>query len=318
MKKLTTEEFIKKARKIHGNKYDYSKVIYVNNRTKVCIICPIHGEFWQTPTNHLKGQGCYKCSKISMGNKQRITENDLRERLEKVFGDKYDLSDLNYIDYKHKVKLKCPKHGEFMALPSNLLKGHGCKKCALEKASVNKSMSKQKFKELADLVHNHKYIYTKSDTINRNNDGKVCIICPIHGEFWQTPSNHIHGKQGCPKCKSSKLELEVINLLESSNIKYEYQKHFNWLGKQSLDFYLPKYNIAIECQGEQHFIGSNFGSKKITDEDSLMLVKKRDETKYKVCKEHNIEILYYSNKDYEDNIICDKNKLLKEINQYGI
>ena len=60
-KKLTTEEFISKAKEVHGNKYDYSKVEYVNNHTKVCIICPKHGEFWQTPNHHLLGHGCSKC-----------------------------------------------------------------------------------------------------------------------------------------------------------------------------------------------------------------------------------------------------------------
>lgn len=63
MKKgLTTEEFIRRAREVHGDKYDYSKVVYVNNRTKVCIICPIHGEFWQIPFSHLQGRGCVKCA----------------------------------------------------------------------------------------------------------------------------------------------------------------------------------------------------------------------------------------------------------------
>ena len=61
---LTTDKFIKKAKTIHGNKYDYSKVKYVNNHTKVCIICPIHGEFWQTPMKHLIGRGCPKCGSI--------------------------------------------------------------------------------------------------------------------------------------------------------------------------------------------------------------------------------------------------------------
>ena len=70
-KRLTTEEFIKKARAIHGDKYDYSKVIYVNNHTKVCIICPVHGEFWQNPHSHLKGMGCKKCAVHCVKQKSR-------------------------------------------------------------------------------------------------------------------------------------------------------------------------------------------------------------------------------------------------------
>lgn len=62
LKRLTKQEFIEKARAKHGCKYDYSKVEYINNHTKVCIICPEHGEFWQTPNKHLSGQGCPKCA----------------------------------------------------------------------------------------------------------------------------------------------------------------------------------------------------------------------------------------------------------------
>ena len=60
-RRLTKEEFIEKARQVHGDKYDYSKVEYKNNKTKICIVCPIHGEFWQRPNDHLNGRGCDKC-----------------------------------------------------------------------------------------------------------------------------------------------------------------------------------------------------------------------------------------------------------------
>lgn len=72
IKKLSTEDFIERARKIHGNKYDYSKVIYLNNETKVCIVCPVHGEFWQTPHSHLKGRGCPECAKISIRRQREV------------------------------------------------------------------------------------------------------------------------------------------------------------------------------------------------------------------------------------------------------
>lgn len=314
-RRITTKKFIERARKVHGDKYDYSKTDLDNRDEKgrICIICKEHGEFWQTPTNHLGGQRCYKCSKISMANKQRITEEDLRNKLINVFGNKYDLSKLGYIDYKHKVRLVCPIHGEFEQTPSNLIKGHGCPKCGNIKKGLSKMISQEKFEEMGNKIHDHKYIYTKADVHNRDKNGKVIIICPIHGEFKQNVINHIYGKAGCPKCKSSKLEQKIIKLLDSNNIKYEHQKRFDWLGTQKLDFYLSDYNVGIECQGEQHFIGSNFGSKTITDNESLALVKKRDKNKLNLCNEHNVRILYYSNKQYEDDIITDENKLLKEI-----
>ena len=61
MRKITKEEFIQRASTIHNNKYLYDKVNYVNTSTKVTITCPIHGDFKQTPNNHLQGQGCQKC-----------------------------------------------------------------------------------------------------------------------------------------------------------------------------------------------------------------------------------------------------------------
>ena len=100
--------FIEKARKVHGNKYDYSKVEYHNNHEKVCIICPEHGEFWQTPKNHLKGCNCPKCSNVyKMSNEEWI------EKAREIHGDKYDYSKTHYISNKLKVKIICPKHGEF-------------------------------------------------------------------------------------------------------------------------------------------------------------------------------------------------------------
>ena len=129
-KKLTTQEFIKRAREVHGNKYDYSKVEYTNNHTKVFIICPTHGEFSQTPNAHLNGQGCIKCSYMKCRNGRTLTQDEFIRRAKEVHGDKYDYS---------------------------------------------------------------KVVYVNSST-------KVCIVCPEHGEFWQTPSGHIHAKQGCQKC----------------------------------------------------------------------------------------------------------------------
>lgn len=94
MVKLTTEEFIKKAREVHGDRYDYSKVEYVNNQTKVCIICPIHGEFIQTPSNHLRGNGCLQCGRASLKTRSKslLTQEEARKRiLEKLFVLPYEL-----------------------------------------------------------------------------------------------------------------------------------------------------------------------------------------------------------------------------------
>ena len=148
-------------------------------------------------------------------------------------------------------------------------------------------LTKEDFIKRAREIHENKYDLSKVKYVN--NHTKVCIICPEHGEFWQTVSMHLQGN-GCPKCKQSHLEKEIEIFLEKNNIKYVYQKRFDWLGLQSLDFYLPDYNIAIECQGEQHFNEVLF-FKNVTLEKRIKL----DERKYDLCKEHNINILYYTN-----------------------
>ena len=129
MRKKTQEEFISEARAIHGNKYDYSHVHYVNVTTPVEIICDIHGPFMQTPHKHLCGSGCYKCGKKRAAD--AITKNTERfvNEARKVHGDKYDYSKVEYVGRCIPVIIICKRHGEFKQTPHEHLDGHGCQKC---------------------------------------------------------------------------------------------------------------------------------------------------------------------------------------------
>jgi very-short-patch-repair endonuclease len=295
MKRLTTEEFIERARRIHGNKYDYSKVVYINARTKVCIICPIHGEFWQTPDLHLQGHGCSLCS-----GKIQLSEDEFIRRANLVHNNKYDYSKVNYINYHTKICIICPIHGEFWQEPANHLCGKGCRKCSRNSYNYNTD----EWILLAKQVHGNKYDYSKVSY--KNSSTKVCIICPKHGEFLQEPNNHLIG-QGCPKCKESKLEYNTRKILEDNKIEYEYQKKFEWLGNQRLDFYLPKHKIAIECQGGQHYKPVDFGGKGEEWAKKLFeKTKKLDRIKLNKVKENNIRMLYI-NEDNKNNFL---NKIL--------
>ena len=129
MKKLTTEEFIEKARKIHGDKYDYSKVDYKNNKTKITIICSKHGEFQQTPSDHLFGAGCPKCPK-----NRGLSAEEFLKKAREVHGDKYDYSKVEYNCKSTVVCIICPKHGEFFKTPKRFLSGPGCDKCLKEES----------------------------------------------------------------------------------------------------------------------------------------------------------------------------------------
>ena len=199
-KKLTTEEFIEKAREVHGDKYDYSKVEYVNTHVKVCIICPKHGEFWQTPHDHLKSE-CKECYNEKRGDLSRSNAEEFIKKAKLIHGDKYDYSKVNYLNNRTNVIIICPIHGEFTQTPNTHLNGSGCYQCNKHNGGVKQKFNKDFFIEKSKKIHNNKYDYSKVNYKNINK--KVCIICPIHGEFTQTPYNHLKGS-GCPLCARNK------------------------------------------------------------------------------------------------------------------
>lgn len=131
-KAKTKEWFINKALEIHGDKYNYSKVEYVNSSTKVCILCPEHGEFWQTPSNHLKGKGCKQCAISQIAKSKRLSLTSFVEKSYKVHGGKYNYSKVEYQNNSTKVLIICPIHGEFWQTPAAHIKGQGCPKCGIE------------------------------------------------------------------------------------------------------------------------------------------------------------------------------------------
>ena len=136
-KKLTTEEFIQKARTIHGDEYDYSEVEYINNYTKVKISCSQHGIFEQTPNMHLSRNGCPKCS-----GKEKSNTLEFIEKSRTIHGDKYDYSEVEYINAMKKVKISCSQHGIFEQRPDNHLNGNGCPECAREKSQYDRYKNK--------------------------------------------------------------------------------------------------------------------------------------------------------------------------------
>ena len=214
MRKKSLKEILERFIEVHGDKYDYSKVNYVNIKTKVCIICPEHGEFWQSSENHLKGKGCPSC----FGNK-KLNSCNFIQKAHEVHGDKYDYSKVVYINNKTKVCIICPEHGEFWQKPYNHLQKKGCCKC------VGKNKTTEEFIKQSNIIHNNKYDYSK--VVYINNHTKVCIICPEHGEFWQTPANHLSGR-GCNKCKYDEFKLSITEFVQKANIihnnKYDYSK----------------------------------------------------------------------------------------------
>ena len=178
------------------------------------------------------------------------------------------------------------------------------------KIKVNEIMLK------ADIYKTN-YLGEKANTQEEYNNAfeKIPIICPIHGEFWQIAGNHIYEKHGCPKCKQSKLENEIMQFLSKNKIEYETQQKFDWLDQQSLDFYLPKYNVGIECQGIQHFQEVNF----FGGEEGFKETVKRDNIKRALCESHGIKLLYYSDLgiEYPYKVYEDIDEMFNDIKKLG-
>ena len=242
----TIEQFILKANKIHNNKYDYSKTNYIDSKTKVCIICSIHGEFNQDPSNHLRGCGCPNCSNVYIP-----TTNEWIEKAKEIHCNKYIYNKVKYLNTYTKVTIVCPEHGNFKQTPANHLKGHGCPKCFLSNVG-DKSSNTKEFINKAKSIHGNKYDYSKVNYILDNK--KITIICKKHGEFLVTPNNHLNRESGCPRCKKSKGEIIIEDIFNKYNIVNEYQYRIPEVANELYyDFYLPDYNLLIEFHGKQHY-----------------------------------------------------------------
>lgn len=290
---LTTSEFINRAKVAHGNKYDYSLVDYINSKTKIKIICPEHGVFEQNPNDHIQKKGCIMCAGV-----KKKDQSEFVKEAKKIHGNKYDYSMVVYIDNKTKTKIICPIHGEFEQRPNDHLNRLGCSKCGHVK-----NLTTHEFIERAKEKHSN---YDYSLVNYKNMHTKVKIICQKHGEFKQTPHNHLKFA-GCPKCNKSKGEKIISWFLDKNNIAYEEQKKLDGCNNKSplkFDFYLPSQRICIEFQGIQHYeevkhMGGNEGLKKRQINDKI---------KRKHCKENNIKLIEVK---YSDNICLN---LKKELN----
>ncbi len=235
VKKITTEDFIKRAKLKWGDKYDYSEVEYVKNKINVKIICKKHGVFNQRPDVHLKS-GCKMCS----DDKKRMNIKQFITKANKIHKNEYKYNLTIYESYNIKVKIVCKKHGVFEQTPHNHLKGQGCPVC-----NGGVSYSREDFIREAKIIHGDIYDYSKSNYIK--SDLKIDIICKKHGTFSQKPNNHINKKYGCPKCFSriSKLEnkwLDSIGISEN-NRQYKIDKFF-------VDGYEPETKTVYEFYGD--------------------------------------------------------------------
>lgn len=204
-------EVIEQFRAVHGDRYDYSQVVYSNSSNKVEVICREHGHFSILPGHHINGVGCIKCYFET----QKTTKAEFVEKSMEHFGDRYDYSSFNELPRAgKKVPIFCTAHNlEFLQEPRNHQRGHvGCPKCkSLKHALADGQLSSgddsaqlvRKFIEQARAVHGEKYGYQEFEYVNISTKGR--ITCPLHGHFDQTPNNHLRGSR-CPECARESLK----------------------------------------------------------------------------------------------------------------
>lgn len=226
----TRDECIRRFKKAHGDRYDYSKFEYKGHKKQSIIICKIHGPFKQVPHNHWAGNGCHKCGKISQLQNRTMTKEEFIIKSSEIHNNFYSYEKVNFINQKTHINITCPKHGTFIQAPEKHLKGRGCLKCGREKMklkSIERTLTNDQFKQRAKKIHKNLYDYSNSKYKTMHE--KVEIICKKHGSFFQPPSAHLSGK-GCKKCS-----IEFISGLKRNSIE-ELVKTFHKIHENFYDY----------------------------------------------------------------------------------
>jgi len=302
-------KFLEKSKEVHGDKYNYDKVVYKRNEVKVIIGCSDHGEFKQTPRIHFQGHGCPKCGSERAGRKNALTRAEFITKARETHGDKYNYSKVDYKNCYTPVILICKKHGEFLQTPTGHLKSN-CPKCAeliLAQKQIARRYTTGKFISLAKAVHGDLFEYDLTKYIVSYQ--KVAIKCKKHGVFYQMARDHLQG-HGCTYCFESRGELRIRKFLRENNFDFEMEKSFSSCrNKQPLkfDFYLPRHNLCIEFDGLQHYIGWS------GDIENLEYIQINDQIKNIFCASNNINLLRIPYWDLE-NVEAIVAKYLQEIN----
>ena len=211
-KPLTLDGFIERAAKIHKGRYDYSFVEFANVECKIEIVCRYHGPFRQRLFSHLKGFGCNRCGRVNTAKKLSHIVGRFLEDARQAHGERYDYSQVEYVNALSKVTIICLSHGPFEQMPANHIRYVGCPKCGTESMAARRARTTLDFVQDAREVHGDRYDYSKVKY--KSSHVKVEIVCEKHGAFWQSAVNHTKGnKAGCPGCAISGFDQTKPGLL---------------------------------------------------------------------------------------------------------
>lgn len=321
--KISWDKFLIKANKLYGNKFIFYKPNeHFDTKNYIYYECTDCGRKGHNRINVILNpkSKILCCDYIPNFS---LTQEEFIKRIDKIFNKKYDTSKVKYINNHTEVILICPIHGEFNALPINLFKGHGCRFCGYDKIAKERTKSHEQYILDCEKVHGKgRYIYLSEYKGEKHDITFKCTKC---GRITTIKAvSHLIRGSGCSFCIKSHLERTIQVFLETKNIKFTPQ--FKIANRQSLDFYLEEYNIAIECQGGQHFYENKFMNE-------LNAIIKRDIRKYNYCKDNDINLIYYTepklltselinNEKFDniyktDNIFSNLDDLLNYIKNYG-
>lgn len=274
--------FISKAIKIHGDRYNYSNVNYINAKTKINIICKEHGMFEQTPSNHLCNYNCQKCAK-----NYKLDTLKFIEKAKQIHSNIYDYSKVNYINADTQIIIICKIHGEFIQIPDF----HINRKCGCPKCSNNVKLDLLEFIDKSNQIHNNVYDYSKVEYINNRNP--IIIICKTHGEFTQIPFVHILN-HGCPSCVN-KTEFLFFKKIQEHYPTLKKQYKVKWCKNKNclpFDFVIEELKIIIEIDGPQHFVQvANWTSPEIQKETDKFKINCANENGFSVIRLLQFDIL---------------------------
>lgn len=233
-KKMNTEEFITEANKVHNNYFSYNHCHFVNVNSKVIVTCPIHGNFEVKPNNHLNGANCKKCAlrgithqitmrKIKNKSTKKLTTEDFKKKLLDVWGERYTLDNKSVYQGANKsVNILCNQHGLFNITPNHILSGRGCPVCARNKKKtltevINSIREKQPYSD-----------YDYKNVVYKGTHSPIELKCNKCGSiFYNSPSNLIYYKNGCPYCKLSNMEKDIEYFLNENRVVMVRQKNLS-------------------------------------------------------------------------------------------
>jgi len=234
-KRISSSNYIERARRRHGSKFRYDKTVYTTKRNKVIITCPKHGDFEVCPQHFLRSvNGCKRCGNI-------LTKEEFLEKAKAVHGDRYDYSNVDFVNSTTKVGVICPTHGEFMVKPyEHYSKQVGCGYCFRD----NDRLSTEDFVRQAREIHGDFYDYSQVEY--KTADSLITIVCPTHGSFRQKPRVH-SGGSGCKQCyldrnRSNKEEF-IKQAREVHGDRYDYRKVVYHTNKDKVEILCDEHGV---------------------------------------------------------------------------